>query len=221
MLRLQANQKLLFIGDSVTDGGRTRPDGEGLFDALGKSYPAIVDALLETVYPERAIRVVNQGNSGNTVRDLAARWETDVLAHRPDWLSICIGINDVWRQFDQPRRPEIAVPLDEYESILSRLCRETRPTLSGGLVLMTPFYIEPNPADAMRTRMDEYGTAVRRIAAQHDALFVDTQAAFNRVLQHRHSAALAWDRIHPNAAGHMILAKAFLDAIDFEWGGEG
>lgn len=220
MLCLQANQKLLFIGDSVTDGGRQRPNGEGLSDALGKAYPAFVDGLLETVYPERAIRVVNQGNSGNTVRDLAARWETDVFAHRPDWLSVCIGVNDVWRQFDQPRRAEIAVPLDEYEAVLSRLCRETRPALAGGLILMTPFYIEDNPADAMRSRMDAYGAVVRRVAGEMDALCVDTQVAFNRALKHRHSAALAWDRVHPNMAGQMILAKAFLDTVGFEWGGE-
>ena len=219
MLKLEANQKLLFIGDSVTDGERKRPDGEGLFDALGKSYPSLVDALLEASYPARAIRVVNQGNGGNTVRDLAARWETDVLAQRPDWLSICIGINDVWRQFDQPRRPEIAVPLDEYKATLTRLCRETRPTLPGGLILMTPFYVEDNPADAMRKRMDAYGSVVRTIASEYDAVFVDTQAAFNEALRHRHSAALAWDRVHPNLAGHMILAKAVLDALGFEWNG--
>lgn len=221
MLRLQANQKLLFIGDSVTDGGRQRPAGEGLGDALGRSYPSLVDSLLEAVYPERAIRVVNQGNSGNTVRDLAARWQTDVLEHHPDWLSICIGINDVWRQFDQPRRTEIAVALEEYEATLSRLCRETRFLLPGGLVLMTPFYIEPNVADAMRATMDRYGAVVRKIADDNGAVFVDTQAAFNAVLRHRHSAALAWDRVHPNAAGQMVLAKSFLDALGFDWNGEG
>ena len=220
MLRIQANQKLLFMGDSVTDGGRQRPNGEGLFDALGKAYPALIDALLETVYPERAIRVVNMGASGDTVRDLANRWETDVLAQRPEWLSICIGINDVWRQFDQPRRPEIAVFLDEYETTLSRLCQETRPTLSGGLILMTPFYIEDNPTDAMRTRMDQYSAVVKRIAVENDAIFVDTQAAFNEALRTRHSAAIAWDRVHPNLAGNMVMTKAFLDAVGFEWNGE-
>lgn len=216
-MRITANQKLLFIGDSVTDGGRAQPVGEGLFDALGKSYPAHVDALLETVFPELGIRVINQGTSGNTVRDLAARWQTDVLAHRPDWLSICIGINDVWRQFDSPRRPEIAVPLEEYRDTLTRLCRDTRPTLTGGLVLIAPFYIESNRTDAMRSRMDEYGAAVKQIAHEHDAVFVDAQRAFDTALQHRHSAALAWDRVHPNNAGQMILAKAFLDAIGFVW----
>lgn len=220
MLCFKRDQKLLFIGDSVTDGGRQRPAGEGSGEALGKAYPALVDSFLETVYPERAIRVINQGSSGNTVRDLAVRWETDVLAHGPDWLSICIGINDVWRQFDQPRRPEISVPLDVYEETLSRLCRETRPLLAGGLILMTPFHIENNPADAMRARMDEYGAAVRRIAGENDALFVDTQEAFNKVLRHRHSAAFASDRVHPNPAGQMVLAKAFLDIAGFDWRGE-
>lgn len=221
MLKIKANQTLVFTGDSVTDGERKRPDGEGLFDALGKSYVSLVDALLETVYPERAIRVINQGNGGNTVRDLVPRWETDILSRRPDWLSLCIGINDVWRQFDQPRRPEIAVFPSEYAETLERLVRDTRPTLAGSLVLMTPFYIESNRDDAMRRAMDGCGAACREIAARHDCILVDTQAAFDQALGFRHSAALAWDRVHPNAAGHMILAKAFLDAVGFEWGGEG
>ena len=216
-MQLGANQKLLFIGDSVTDAGRQRPDGEGLFDALGKGYPALVDALLEAAYPALAVRVVNQGASGNTVRDLEARWNTDVLAHRPDWLCVCIGINDVWRQFDSPRRPETAVPLAEYRETLHRLCRDTRPALAGGLILMTPFYVESNRGDAMRSRMDEYGAAVRGVADETDALFVDTQAAFDAALLHRHSAALAWDRVHPNLAGHMILARAFLHSVGFAW----
>ena len=84
---------------------------------------------------------------------------------------------------------------------------------------MTPFYIEANPADTMRARMDEYGAVVRRIAAENDALFVDTQAAFTESLKHRHSTAIAWDRVHPNGTGHMILAKAFLDTVGFQFSG--
>ena len=62
----------------------------------------MVDALLGAVYPERMIRVINMGVSGNTTRDLKARWQTDVLDLKPDWLSIMIGANDVWRQYDSP-----------------------------------------------------------------------------------------------------------------------
>lgn len=213
-LMLPQNAKLLMIGDSITDCERARPVGEGLFGALGKGYVAQIEATLTAALPERRIRVVNMGTSGNTVRDLAARWRTDVTALNPDWLSIMIGINDVWRQFDLPLQPETHVPLDEYASTLETLVGQTRPYLKG-LVLLTPYVIEPNRADAMRATMDRYGAAVKAVAQRHDAVFVDTQAAFDRVLAHLHPMSLAWDRIHPNAAGHAVLARAFLSAVGF------
>ena len=114
-MKLQKGSKLVMIGDSITDAGRARPVGEGLFDPLGRGYVCMVNALLGAVYPERGLRVVNMGCSGNTVRDLKARWQTDVFDLKPDWVSIMIGINDVWRQYDLPLQPESHVPLKEYE----------------------------------------------------------------------------------------------------------
>jgi lysophospholipase L1-like esterase len=218
---IEPGSKLVFIGDSVTDCGRSQPVGEGLGDALGRGYVSLVDALLCASHPESGIRIVNVGTSGNTVRDLKARWQRDVLDLHPDWLSVMIGINDVWRQFDMPRKPEAGVGLGTYEATLRELVSDIRPRLKG-LVLMTPFYIEPNKTDAMRARMDEYGDVVRRLAVEQDAVFVDTQAAFDRVLEHGHSSSIAWDRVHPNHIGHMVLARAFLNAVGFSWeGGDG
>jgi lysophospholipase L1-like esterase len=219
MLTLSAQTKLVMIGDSITDCERARPVGEGLFGAIGKGYVAQVDGLLAAHYPERRIRVVNMGSSGNTVRDLKNRWASDVLALNPQWLSIMIGINDVWRQFDLPLHVETHVQLAEYEQTLDELVAATKPRLQG-LVLMSPFFIEAIASDQMRARMDLYGAAVRRVAQKHQAVFVDVQAAFLRVLAHQHSAGLAWDRVHPNLAGHMVIARAFLDAVGFTWGGE-
>ncbi len=213
---LGTHSKLVMIGDSVTDCGRARPVGEGLFGAVGTGYASYVDALLAAAYPERGIRVVNMGCSGNTVLDLKARWQTDVIDLKPDWLSIMIGINDVWRQFDLPRQPECHVQLDTYAETLEALVTQTKPLVKG-LVLMTPFFIEPNSADAMRARMDEYGVAVKAIARDHLLPCVDTQAAFDAVLNHIPSAAIAWDRVHPNHLGHMVLARAFLQAVGFAW----
>jgi lysophospholipase L1-like esterase len=210
---IEPRSKLVVIGDSITDCERTRPIGEGLFDALGKGYVSLVDGLLIANYPEHKIRVVNMGISGNTVRDLQDRWQTDVLDLNPDWLSICIGINDVWRHFDTPWQYEWQVPLDEYTKTLENLLQRTQPTLKG-LILMTPYFIEPNRNDPMRIMMDEYSTVVRQLAEKYKAVLVDTQAAFDAVLMHVHPMALAWDRIHPNRAGHMILARAFLQSLE-------
>ena len=204
------------IGDSITDAGRAQPIGEGLGETLGRGYVSLIDSLLGATYPDLGIRVVNMGTSGNNVRDLQRRWQTDVLDLKPDWLSVMIGANDVWRQFDLPWQPETHVLPDEYERTLDVLIAQTAPTVQG-LVLMTPFYIEPNPADAMRARMDEYGAIVRRLSEKHGTFFVDTQAAFDEVLTAYYPATLGWDRVHPTQVGHMVIARAFLKAIDFVW----
>lgn len=217
-LRIPAHAKLVMIGDSITDCERARPVGEGLFGATGKGYVTMVDALLATAYPERAIRVVNMGTGGNTVRDLSARWAADVLGLSPTWLSVMIGINDVWRQFDCPRQSEWHVPPEEYEATLQRLLAQVRPQLQG-LVVLSPFMIEPSRQDAMRARMDSYGAICRRLALAQDAIFVDVQAAFDRMLVHQHAMNLAWDRIHPTQTGHLVIARAFLDAVGYAWSG--
>jgi lysophospholipase L1-like esterase len=217
-LRFEAKTKLVMIGDSITDVGRARPIGEGRADdALGRGYVMMVDALLGAVYPERMIRVLNMGISGNTTRDLRMRWQTDVIDLKPDWVSIMIGANDVWRQYDSPKQTERHVLVDEYERNLVELVTQTRP-LVRGLVLMTPFYLEPNRQDAMRATMDRYAAVVRRVAAAQGALLVDTQAAFDRVLEVYYPAAINWDRVHPNPTGSAVLARAFLSSVGFDWG---
>ncbi|RED89330.1 MULTISPECIES: SGNH/GDSL hydrolase family protein [Cohnella] len=215
-MQLQKGQKLLFIGDSITDCERARPDGEGLFGALGKGYVSLVDAFLQAVYPELGIRVVNMGCSGNNVVHLEERWQEDVLDRKPDWLSIMIGTNDVWRQYDMPFIKESHVYPDRYEATLRALVERTKPHVSQ-LVLMTPFYLESNKQDAMRSSMDQYGAIVKQVAEETGALFVDTQLAFDAVLKELYAATLAWDRVHPTQAGHVVLARAFLNAVGFDW----
>lgn len=215
-MRLQQGDKLVMIGDSITDCGRARPVGEGMGEAFGKGYVAEVNALIQTVYADLNVRIVNMGTSGNQVRHLKERWETDVIELQPNWLSIMIGINDVWRQYDHPQMPEKHVLIEEYEATLEELIQKTLPQLKG-LVLMTPFFLELNESDPMRHTMDQYGEIVRRLAHKYDAIFVDTQEALNRVLAHRYNAALAWDRVHPSLTGHMTIARAFLKGIGFDW----
>ena len=125
-----------------------------------------------------------------------------------------IGINDVWRQFDSPLETEKHVYLEEYSQTLEALAKATKPLLKG-LVLMTPYYLEPNVNDAMRSTMDKYGAVVKTISEKYGTFFVDTQAAFSNILKQYHPNLLTWDRVHPNNIGHMVLAQAFLKAIEF------
>jgi lysophospholipase L1-like esterase len=212
----EKNTKLVMIGDSITDTGRTRPIAEGLFDPLGKGYVTMVEALILSGYPDLGMRIVNTGCSGDQVTSLKKRWQTDVLDLKPDYVSVMIGTNDVWRQFDMPRQKEAHVLPDVYEATYRELIEQTKPRVKQ-MILMTPFYLEPNKKDAMRARMDEYGVIVKKLAKKYDTVFVDTQARFDGMLKHMHSAAIGWDRVHPNQAGHMAIARAFLDGVGFKW----
>ena len=85
---IESGDRLLFTGDSVTDVGRARPVGEGLHAGVGTGYPREVENILALLYPERMIRVSNTGTSGDTSRALRARWQTDVLDLKPDWVRL-------------------------------------------------------------------------------------------------------------------------------------
>lgn len=210
-MKIKPGSRLLFIGDSVTDCGRLRPVGGGSRAALGNGYVAEVDAVLAASAKKRPVRITNMGISANTVRDLASRWKTDVLALQPDWLAVMIGINDVWRQFDRVD-PKAAVPLDEYWEIYNDLITRTRPGLTG-LILMTPYYVQSERRDLMRLQMDEYGLVVKDLASRHHALLVDTQAAIDKVLERLDFSLIAPDRVHPTDVGHKVLAHSFLRAV--------
>ena len=214
---IQPNSRRLFIGESITDCGRKRPIGQGGFDqALGNGYVSLVDAALAAVYPDYAISTINMGINGDTVHDLKYRWTRDVLDLKPDWLSILIGINDVWQQFNQLWQSEGQDAVDSFAQTLDELVGQVRPSVKG-LILMTPYFLEPDPLEPMRAMMDQYGAAVGEVAARHEALLVDSQADFNPVIDKVDPLKLAMDRVHINLAGHMVLARAFLREVGFSW----
>lgn len=209
-------ERIVFAGDSVTDMGSQQPVGEGLFDNVGHSYVRILENMLSTWYPEEKLRITNSGISGNTSKDLLERFERDVISLNPDWVSICIGINDVWRQFDSPACFDAQVFPEEYEKNLEQMILSVQEKVKG-IFILTPYYMEPNENDWMRKRMDEYGAICKKMAEKYHCIFVDLQATFNEYFKHRHSTYIAWDRVHPNQVGATIIARAFLEKCAFDY----
>lgn len=212
----QNNDRIVFAGDSVTDMGSTNPIGEGLCENVGRGYVRLVESFLSAYYPEILTRVTNAGISGNTSRDLLARFDRDVVSLNPDWVSICIGINDVWRQFDCPAIPDGHVMPEEYRNNVEEMILKVKDKVKG-IFILSPYYIESNHDDFMRKRMNEYVEISKELAEKHGCRFVDFQKVFEDYCKIRHSAYLAWDRVHPNQVGSMLMAKAFLEQCDFDF----
>ncbi len=213
---LENLDRIVFAGDSVTDMDSVKPVGEGNGDALGRGYVRIVENILAAWYPELSIRVTNSGISGNTSRDLLNRYQRDVIDLNPQWVSICIGINDVWRQFDRPAIPDHQVLLDEYEANVEQMLLGVK-NIAKGIFLMTPYYMEINKEDPMRKRMDDYANVCRKLAQKYDCILIDLQEMFDQYFKYKHSCYIAWDRVHPNQIGATLIAREFLKKCGFEY----
>lgn len=134
----------------------------------------------------------------------------------PDWVSICIGINDVWRQFDSPAIPDCHVMPDEYAKNLETMILKVKDKVKGVFIL-TPYIMEPNSEDMMRSRMNEYVQICSDLAQKYGCIFVDFQKMYEDYCRIRHSSYIAWDRIHPNQIGATLMAREFLKKCDFDY----
>ncbi len=211
-MKMQPNETLLFVGDSLTDCGRREPE----YAPYGRGYVRMFRNLLLQRHPSWRVRVINRGIGGDTIRDLERRWEADVLAERPDRLVVLIGINDVWRNFADPEKLDFHVPLEEYVAIYRELLRVSQESGIQGICMGTPFFVEPDVDEPMRRMCDRYGDAVRDLAEE---LFLDVvgfQAAIDRLLEEQHPMMIAPDRVHLNPHGHLALAEALYQILCWE-----
>jgi lysophospholipase L1-like esterase len=205
----------VMIGDSITDAGRSEkgePTPWSPQSGWGHGYANLVASHIEAIHPEKNIRVINRGISGNTVLDLKSRWQQDVLDLNPDVLSVFIGVNDVWRQCDVPLQLESHVTEELYRETYRGLLEQIAPKLQK-LILIKPFIIENHKEDMMKMKIDRYGDMVSELAKEFNALLVSPQDAIDAYLEHRHSSALAWDRIHPNTTGHLLIARSLMKVL--------
>lgn len=207
------NTTILFQGDSITDGARGR--NEDLNHILGHGYVFLLAARLSADRPDLALRFHNRGCSGHTVVDLHARWKEDTLALAPDVLSILIGVNDVDLCFNGGA----GVPRAQYETMYRLLLEETLDALPATrLVLCHPFML---PVGARKDRWREYRADIDSridvidcLASQFNAVVVRNQALFDAACQHAPAEYWLWDGIHPMPAGHELMARAWLAAVE-------
>ncbi len=157
--------RILFQGDSITDGNRGRSADPN--HILGHGYVFIIAARHGAAFPDAKLDFINRGISGNTVLDLEKRWQKDTLDLKPDVLSILIGVNDNGR----------GVPLDQYEQVYDKLITQAKaanPKLK--LVLCEPFV---KPTGTINEGIRKRQEIVAQLAQKHGAALVHFQRVFD------------------------------------------
>lgn len=135
----------------------------------------------------------------------------------PDYLGILIGINDVWRHFDETFcHPKDLVSLNRYQANYQQMIDQTKENVKE-IFVIGPFMFEENRENSMRKMVDDYGNIAQKVAETNHLVYVDVQKAIDHYLTRQSSYTLSLDRVHPNRAGHMLVANVFLKAIAFNW----
>lgn len=202
--------RILFQGDSITDGNRGRTADPN--HILGHGYAFIIAAKHGAAFPSQKLTFLNRGISGNKVSDLAARWQKDALDLKPDLLSILIGVNDDGRN----------VPMAEYEAGYDKLLTETKAAFpSVKLVLGEPFLLPKGKKketwEAAKASIEQRQAIVAQLAAKHGVALVKYQQAFDEACKRAPADYWIWDGVHPTYAGHQVMADAWEATVRAFW----
>lgn len=202
-MTFQAGEKILFIGDSITQDGRfDDPNG------LGKGYVRLINEYIQSNKPQLKLEIVNKGISANRVTDLADRWEEDVLTQDADWISVSIGINDVWRQLDSPEIEQVSP--QKFATIYDSLLQAVQQKTNARLILMEPTIIEEKIDSQGNILLKDYVEVVRHLAKKYDAITVSTHSTFINFLEKTPNASLTTDGVHMNDLGRKLMATTWL-----------
>jgi lysophospholipase L1-like esterase len=207
---------ILFQGDSITDGGRGKKADQS--QMLGQSYPMLIAAECSAHFPEQKLHFLNRGVSGNVLPDLAKRWQTDTLDLKPDVLSILIGVNDVWHNFNDKKE----VPYEACEKIYDQLISDTTNALPNiKIVLCDPFIL---PGTANKTNWNEWQPAVERmrgiverLSKKYNLPVVHFQKMFDAAVKQAPAEYWIHDGVHPTFAGHQLMTDEWLKVVSNAW----
>ncbi len=207
---------ILFQGDSITDAGRAR-DNERF---AGNGYPTFVKGRVGAAHPGE-YTFYNRGIGGNRIVDLYARIKADLINLKPDYLSILIGVNDVWHEIGSRN----GVAAEKFEMVYDLLITEIKEALPAcKIMLLEPFVLEGEATRSTEDKPDRWETfqrevplraaAARRVAAKHGLPCVALQPIFDEAAQKAENAYWLWDGVHPTAMGHELIAQAWMNAFE-------
>ncbi len=209
--RLHKGDRLLFVGDSNTDAEhRTR------MQPLGYGYVMMVDAMLEAARPGFGIDIVNRGQDGDTVLDLAQRWRPDVLEADADWTFIMIGTNDVGNRYIDGC-DHLAVDDATFASTLQKLVELTRTRTKSRVVLIEPPAFDL-PDDASPNRdLAALCRTIADVATATNCERIETHRAMVEAVSDLGAAHWFQNTNHPHTRGHAFLALQVLRHVGWTW----
>lgn len=237
MIQFNKNDVVIFSGDSITEGSRGRT--MDCNHIMGHGYAYILAARLGADNLSAMPKFMNKGYSGETVSQLYAKWDWDVLQYQPAIVSILVGTNDA--EEGERYIPDAGV-VHKYIQVYRLLLQDTRKYSPGTkIVVCEPFYRAPNNIDApydnvphpicepnfplpgagsaqekfaaRKQIIQDMQAQLRLLAAEFSCIFVPLQDVFDHAAQTVPGEYLLWDGVHPTVVGHELIAQRWYQQV--------
>ena len=195
-IAVKDGQKIAFLGDSITQFGAGSPSG----------YVRLVISGLEA-NGVKAIAIA-AGISGNKSNDMLGRLDHDVIAKKPDWMTLSCGVNDVWHG-------ERGVPLDQYKQNITAIVDKAQ---AAGIkvMILTSTMIGEDAPNSNNQKLIAYNDFLRALAAAKKCVLVDLNANMQAAVKEASGAGskkgnmLTADGVHMNLTGNRMMAGGVL-----------
>ncbi|MGZ0168165.1 MAG: SGNH/GDSL hydrolase family protein [Planctomycetales bacterium] len=207
---LQDGDSFVFLGDSITH------------QCL---YTQYVEDFFYQRMPHIRLKFHNSGVGGARAWDALARFDEDVAAYKPKYVSVLLGMNDgTYRSYDQ-------ATFDAYHRDMTAVVEKI---VAAGA---TPILMTPTMYDSRASRMfprkgriysdgllnqynsvlTYYGTWLRGVAVENGYGFVDMWGPLNNLTFNARKTDPAFtmikDAVHPDAPGQVVMAVAMVDDL--------
>jgi lysophospholipase L1-like esterase len=205
------NNEIIIVafGDSITKGGNVAPH---------ERFTSIAEKELAQAIGKQ-VKVINAGVNADVTALALHRIECDVLAHKPNFVTVMFGVNDAG--FFRPDGPPADTPRVEPEDYRQNLHRMVEmisavgaKTIFGTPLPMSPGYPLANlpqyKEHGLNYLVDQYAEIMREVAREHGIPLIDLHRAFADDLS---TQAFLPDGIHPNMQGHAFIAKIYMNEL--------
>lgn len=205
-MELKEGDTVVFLGDSITH------------QCL---YTQYVEDFYYTRFPKLRVHFHNAGIGGDRAADALARFDDDVAAYKPRYVTILLGMNDGgYRGYDQ-------AIFDTYQKDMTELL-DRLAEIKAIAIPMTPTMYDSR-ANRLRNKKPEardlyyngvlalFGAWLGEMAQERGLGFVDMYSPLNDLsfAERKRDAAftLIKDAVHPDAPGQVIMATAIIEGI--------
>jgi lysophospholipase L1-like esterase len=220
---LFAGKRVLWLGDSITQDGK---------------YVTFTEYYLNRLFPSQKFDIISIGLASETVSgltekqhpfprpDLFNRLQNALALTKPQIVVACYGMND---GIYHPQSPE---RMQAFENGVNKLIAAAK-AANAKLILLTPPPFDPLPVKSVRPAdapdfayfapfanyddvLSDYAKWEMTLTSD-DVLVVDLHTPLNDFLKQQRETnptfSYSSDGIHPNAVGHLLMARTILNAL--------